>query len=291
MSAEKKRFPAPIKLSDRTLTTKRPAYIMSIVNCTPDSFWEKSRSYSPSHAAEVSLEHFENGADIVDIGGESSRPGADYVGADEQIKRIVPVIEQIRRHSTGAVSVDTRLLSVMQAARQAGADILNDISALEDDTGLATFAAAEKIPVILMHKRGTPLIMQRNTDYTDVVHEVGAYLCKRIRFALSQGIFADNIIADPGIGFGKDAQANISLIRSGRELACSIEKQAGCKIRLLMGLSRKSLIGTLTGKDTAERLSGSLAANLIAVQNGYEILRVHDTAQTADMLNVLNAFI
>jgi len=263
---------------------------MAIVNCTPDSFWEHSRSYSSAQAAEKALAHFEAGADIVDIGGESSRPGSDYVSAEEQIERIVPVIEEIRRRSSGVISVDTRLLSVMKAARQAGADILNDISALEDDTNLASFAASEKIPVILMHKRGTPLIMQRNTDYTDVVRDIASYLADRIEYAVSEGIAPEKIIVDSGVGFGKDRTANISLIRSGAVMLDLIEKRTGRRImHNLMGLSRKTVIGEITGKETSARLAGSLAANMIAVQRGCTIVRVHDTAETADMLRVLNA--
>lgn len=283
-------IPPPIPLANRILTTEKPAYVMAIVNCTPDSFWEHSRSYSPAQAAEKALEHFEAGADIVDIGGESSRPGSDYVSAEEQIERIVPVIEEIRRRSSGVISVDTRLLSVMKAAHQAGADILNDISALEDDTNLASFAASEKIPVILMHKRGTPLIMQRNTDYTDVVRDIASYLADRIEYAVSEGIAPEKIIVDSGVGFGKDRAANISLIRSGAVILDLIEERTGRRImHNLMGLSRKTVIGEITGKETSERLAGSLAANMIAVQRGCTIVRVHDTAETADMLRVLNA--
>ena len=283
-------IPPPIPLANRILTTEKPAYIMAIVNCTPDSFWEHSRSYSSAQAAEKALAHFEAGADIVDIGGESSRPGSDYVSAEEQIERIVPVIEEIRRRSSGVISVDTRLLSVMKAARQAGADILNDISALEDDTNLASFAASEKIPVILMHKRGTPLIMQRNTDYTDVVRDIASYLADRIEYAVSEGIAPEKIIVDSGVGFGKDRTANISLIRSGAVMLDLIEKRTGRRImHNLMGLSRKTVIGEITGKETSARLAGSLAANMIAVQRGCTIVRVHDTAETADMLRVLNA--
>lgn len=283
-------IPPPILLANRILTTEKPAYVMAIVNCTPDSFWEHSRSYSSAQAAEKALEHFEAGADIVDIGGESSRPGSDYVSAEEQIERIVPVIEEIRRRSSGVISVDTRLLSVMKAARQAGADILNDISALEDDTNLASFAASEKIPVILMHKRGTPLIMQRNTDYTDVVRDIASYLADRIEYAVSEGIAPEKIIVDSGVGFGKDRAANISLIRSGAVMLDLIERRTGRRImHNLMGLSRKTVIGEITGKETSERLAGSLAANMIAVQRGCTIVRVHDTAETADMLCVLNA--
>ena len=283
-------IPPPIPLANRILTTEKPAYVMAIVNCTPDSFWEHSRSYSSAQAAEKALAHFEAGADIVDIGGESSRPGSDYVSAEEQIERIVPVIEEIRRRSSGVISVDTRLLSVMKAARQAGADILNDISALEDDTNLASFAASEKIPVILMHKRGTPLIMQRNTDYTDVVRDIASYLADRIEYAVSEGIAPEKIIVDSGVGFGKDRAANISLIRWGAVMLDLIEKRTGRRImHNLMGLSRKTVIGEITGKETSARLAGSLAANMIAVQRGCTILRVHDTAETADMLRVLNA--
>ena len=283
-------IPPPIPLANRILTTEKPAYVMAIVNCTPDSFWEHSRSYSPAQAAEKALEHFEAGADIVDIGGESSRPGSDYVSAEEQIERIVPVIEEIRRRSSGVISVDTRLLSVMKAAHQAGADILNDISALEDDTNLASFAASEKIPVILMHKRGTPLIMQDNTDYTDVVPDIASYLSNRIEYAVSEGIEPQKIIVDPGVGFGKNRAANISLIRSGAVMLDLIEERTGRRImHNLMGLSRKTVIGEITGRETSARLAGSLAANMIAVQHGCTIVRVHDTSETADMLRVLDA--
>ncbi|MGP1509010.1 MAG: dihydropteroate synthase [Treponema lecithinolyticum] len=282
--------PLPLVLADRTITTKRSAYVMSIVNCTPDSFWKDSRCFETHKAAERVLEHFEQGADIVDIGGESTRPHSVYVSEDEQIQRVVPVIEEVRRHSNGVLSVDTRTRAVMQAARQAGADILNDVAALEDDKTLAQWAAKENIPVVLMHKRGIPLVMQNNTCYTDAVQDIALYLAKRVQYAIEQGIASDKIIIDPGIGFAKDVQANLNLVKAGAFFLNAVKKH--CRISIahaLIGVSRKSFIGEITGKDVERRLAGTLAVSFAAVQNGYTILRAHDTAEMVDMLQVLDA--
>ena len=263
--------PLPLVLADRTITTKRSAYVMSIVNCTPDSFWKDSRCFETHKAAERVLEHFEQ-------------------GADKQIQRVVPVIEEVRRHSNGVLSVDTRTRAVMQAARQAGADILNDVAALEDDKTLAQWAAKENIPVVLMHKRGIPLVMQNNTCYTDAVQDIALYLAKRVQYAIEQGIASDKIIIDPGIGFAKDVQANLNLVKAGAFFLNAVKKH--CRISIahaLIGVSRKSFIGEITGKDVERRLAGTLAISFAAVQNGYTILRAHDTAETVDMLQVLDA--
>ncbi len=261
------------------ISTELPAFVMGIINVTPDSFWEGSRSFR-TDAAEKALEMIVGGADVIDIGGESSRPGAAYVGADEELRRILPVIEEIRRHSDCPISVDTRKKTVMQAAHEAGADILNDISALEDDPELGPYAAAEKIPVILMHKRGIPAIMQNNTAYENVFEEVDSYLRQRAQYALQCGIAEDRIILDPGIGFGKDFAANRTLILRCGELG-------GGRFPVLMALSRKTCVGDMTGKSIADRLAGTLAANLLSVQNGAVILRVHDVKETRDMLCVM----
>ena len=173
-------------LKDRTLTTKLPAFVMCIANCTPDSFWKDSRVSSKN--VEWVLEQFEKGADIVDIGGESTRPGSNYIEVEEELERIIPLVQEIRKHSNGAISIDTRKSRVMEEAIKAGADILNDVSALEDDKKLVSVVAKEKIPVILMHKRQNPLTMQENTVYNDIVQDVAAYLASRAKYAISNGI-------------------------------------------------------------------------------------------------------
>ncbi len=262
------------------IRTELPAFIMGIVNATPDSFWEKSRSGSTTQGIENALSLEEDGADIIDIGGESSRPGSLYIDASEEIDRVVPIIEGIRKHSTIPISVDTRKSAVMKAALEAGADICNDISALEDDPALVLLAVERDIPVILMHKQGIPLTMQENPHYTDVVRNVADYLFARALFAGKSGIKKEKIILDPGIGFGKQYADNCALIAGLAEIA-------GHGYPVLVALSRKSFIGVMTGRETADRLSGTLAANLVSVQNGASILRVHDVRETHDILSVL----
>jgi dihydropteroate synthase len=223
-----------------------------------------------------------DGADIIDIGGESSRPGAGYVSEAEEIARILPLIEAIRKRSGVAISVDTRKKTVMRAAFEAGADILNDISALEDDPELGKYAAEVKIPVILMHKRGNPAIMQKHTVYADVFAEVNGYLLSRAEYALSCGIAKDKIILDPGIGFGKDLEANRELIKRCGELG-------GGKYPVLMALSRKTCIGEITGRSVEKRLPGTLAANVLSALFGASLLRVHDVPETVDCLKMLRS--
>ena len=268
-----------LQLAGRTLRTERPALIMGIVNATPDSFFAGSRG-----GAADALRLIDEGADIIDIGGESTRPGSSYVDCDEEIRRIVPVIEEIRRHSAVPVSVDTRKKAVMEAAYNAGADILNDVSALEDDGDMASFAAATGIPVILMHKRGIPSDMQRNTSYADVCAEVGGYLDSRAQYAVAQGIAPEKIIVDPGIGFGKDLAANRALIAGCGQLC-------GGRFPVLMALSRKTCIGEMTGEAVEGRLYGTLAADLLAVLKGASLVRVHDVAPCRNTLDVLKSFI
>ena len=264
-----------LALQKRVITTELSAFVMGIVNATPDSFWDASRG-----GTERAKKLIDEGADIIDIGGESSRPGCDYVSEEEELRRVIPLVESIRKFSDVPISVDTRKFSVMKAAFEAGADILNDISALEDDENLTSFAAESKIPVILMHKRGLPSTMQKDTEYSDVFFEVNKYLSVRADFAQKNGIEKNKIIIDPGIGFGKNLNGNAELIRRCGELC-------GGKYTVLMGLSRKSCIGSITGRDTADRLSGSLSAGLISVIQGAKILRVHDVKETVDSLKVL----
>lgn len=265
-------------LANRIIETELPAFIMGIVNVTPDSFWKNSRG-----GVEHALSLIEDGADILDIGGESTRPGSDYVSCEEEIKRIVPVIEAVRKVSDIPISVDTRKFEVMKAALEAGADILNDVSALEDDERLFDLAATSKIPVILMHKRGIPTDMQKDTSYKSVFNEVSDYLSKRAELAIQKGIDSSKIIVDPGIGFGKDTEGNFELIRRCGELCNG-------KYPVLMALSRKSCIGNVTGREVADRLSGTLTADLLSVLAGAFMVRVHDVKETLDSLKILKAF-
>ena len=264
-------------LRNKTVETNLPAFVMGIVNATPDSFFDRSRG-----GAENALRLIDEGADILDIGGESTRPGSDYVPAEEEIKRVVPVIEPVRKHSDIPISVDTRKFSVMKAAFEAGADILNDISALEDDENLAPFCAKENLPVILMHKRGIPTNMQSNTSYSDIFSEVENYLKSRVDFALKAGIKDDKIWLDPGVGFGKDVKGNFELIRRAGSLL-------GGKYPVLMALSRKSCIGAVTGREVHERLSGTLTADVLSVLHGASMIRVHDVKDAVDSLKILSA--
>ena len=268
------------QLRDRRIETSLPAFIMGILNVTPDSFWEKSRAVSVEGGVARALEMVAEGADLIDIGGESTRPGAAYVGIDEELSRVIPVIRGIRQKSRVPISVDTRKASVMEAALEAGADICNDVSALSDDPGMASLAARTGIPVILMHKQGIPESMQTDPNYSDTVREVAEYLFARAKEAELAGIARNKIILDPGIGFGKRYSDNCALIAGLPELAAG-------GYPVLMALSRKSCIGQMTGRDTPDRLSGTIAANLIAVQNGAFMVRVHDVAATRDMLSVL----
>ncbi len=265
----------------RLLSTRRPALVMGILNATADSFWENSRALSLSEGIEKALALVEEGADILDIGAESTRPGAAYVEAEVELERVIPLVEGIRRYSQIPISIDTRKATVMAAAAAAGADILNDISALDDDPLMAELAARLELTVILMHKQGEPRTMQEHPVYADVVTEVRSFLLEKARAAENAGIAGNRIILDPGIGFGKKYQDNCALLSRLADITAS-------GYPVLVGLSRKSCIGQMTGRDTADRLAGTLAANIVAVRNGARILRVHDVAAACDTLSVLS---
>ncbi|MBE6350335.1 MAG: dihydropteroate synthase [Spirochaetaceae bacterium] len=282
-------FVQPIYFSKRIVTTDLPAFVMGILNATPDSFYAGNRGTGKKKdwlqfLTDKALKMIASGVDILDIGGESTRPGSNYVDATEEIARIIPLIKEIRKFSDCPISIDTRKKIVLEAALDAGADMLNDVSALEDDELMASFVAAKNIPVVLMHKRGIPAGMQENTSYEDVVAEVCTYLQSRVAFALSAGIKKEKIILDPGIGFGKDLSGNISLIKNMKKIS------ENGKFHSIMALSRKRCIGEMCQQDVDNRLFGTLAANLVSVCNGATILRVHDVAETIDVLKVLQFF-
>jgi dihydropteroate synthase len=254
---------------------------MAIVNCNGDSFYAPSRARG-EEAVRKALEAEENGAAVIDFGGESTRPGASYIGGDEELRRLIPVIRAFRRRSSLPVSVDTRKAAVARAALDAGADIINDISALEDDGEMAPLCAERGAAVVLMHKKGKPRNMQDSPAYRDAAAEVAGYLRERAQQAEEAGIGAEKIILDPGIGFGKRTADNLELLRRLAEIR-------GKDYPLLVGLSRKSFIGEITGADAEGRLAGSLAANAAALMAGADIIRVHDVREGADLAKVLYA--
>lgn len=276
-------FPLP---SGRELYLSGRPIVMGILNVTPDSFFVASRSVDPEQAAERALAMVADGAGIIDVGGESSRPGSDYVDAEEEHRRVVPVVRRIRAQSSVAISVDTRKAAVAAAALDAGADIVNDITALRDDPGLASVCADRSAPVILMHMQGTPKTMQKEPRYDDPVAEIRAELAQFVDRARDAGI--ESIIVDPGIGFGKRLSDNL-------EILANLEAFATLGYPVLVGLSRKSFLGMILRSEdgeirpTEDRLSGTLAAHAVAVLRGADILRVHDVRQTADLVRVISA--
>ena len=256
--------------------------VMGIINCTPDSFYHNSRYNSLESAAREAKKMIDHGAHIIDIGGESTRPGSDYINPKEEIERTVPVIKAIRKFSDIPISIDTRKSAVAIEAYNEGANIINDVSALQDDPHLGEFAGENNIPVILMHKKGIPKNMQDSPYYENVIEEIKNCFIKYIKNAKTLGIIKKNIILDPGIGFGKRQEDNLLIIKNLSEF-----KELGCP--LLMGLSRKSFIGNILKNEPNERLIGSITANAISVLNGANILRVHDVKETVEMIKVLKS--
>ena len=258
--------------------------IMGILNATPDSFYPASRVPDEFSLSESVKEMVGYGVDIIDIGGESSRPGAAYVGIREEIERVVPAVRAVRSFSGVKISVDTRKSKVAEAALKAGADIINDISALEDDEELSDIIAGNGCDVVLMHKKGTPDTMQENPQYDDVLKEVCEYLSRRIEYAQKKGISRERIIVDPGFGFGKRHEDNLALLAHLDTL-----KETGC--RVLVGLSRKSIIGNILENKVDDRLNGTVVANTLAVISGADIIRVHDVKQHMEMKKIIEAVI
>jgi dihydropteroate synthase len=256
--------------------------VMGIVNVTPDSFSDGGEHASPEAAVAHGVRLAGEGADILDIGGESTRPGAEDVGVEEELRRVIPVIEGLARQTSLPISVDTSKPEVMRAAIAAGAGMINDVYALRRDGALEA-AAALDVPVVLMHMQGEPRSMQASPQYDDVVAEVHRFLAERIFAAEMAGIAKKQIVVDPGFGFGKNRDHNL-------ELLARLERFGELGVPLLAGLSRKKTIGELTGReDPHDRVSGSVAAHLIAAQRGAKLVRVHDVAATVDALKVWSA--
>jgi len=252
---------------------KKMPLVMGILNVTPDSFYAKSRKESVSSALEAALSMEKNGADIIDIGAESTRPGFTPVSAEEEKNRIIPAIKEIRKHTSIPISVDTRKGSVAQAALDAGADIVNDISAGTYDFSIIEIVKNYKCDIILMHS-------QEEACYSDVVKEVKDYLIARAEAFKNAGVPADRITLDPGLGFGKDTEHNLDLMRQ-------MEQIAALGYPVLIGCSRKRFVGAVTGADVEDRLAGTLAVNAFAASHGAAVLRVHDVRETSDMVKML----
>ncbi|MGH8123788.1 MAG: dihydropteroate synthase [Rudaea sp.] len=261
----------------RELVLDRPR-IAGIVNVTPDSFSDGGAFLDPQGATAHGLKLVEEGADLLDIGGESTRPGAQAVDAEAEIARVVPVIEALAKQVSVPIAIDTSKPEVMRAAVAAGAGMINDVFALRRD-GALDVAAELKVPVCLMHMLGEPRTMQDDPHYDDVVSDVRRFLAERIFACEMSGIAKKSIVVDPGFGFGKTLEHNLALLRG-------LDQIAALGVPLLVGLSRKAMIGTLTGREVDQRAVGSAAAALIAVQKGALIVRVHDVAATRDALAV-----
>ena len=269
-----------LRCADKTLDLSVPI-VMGVVNVTPDSFSDGGRFLNAAAAVEHGLRLAAEGAAILDIGGESTRPGAADVSVAEELRRVIPVIEQLRAATTAVVSIDTSKPEVMRAAAAAGAGLINDVRALREP-GALDAALATDCAVCLMHMQGDPRTMQHAPAYRDVVSEVKAFLLERVHVAQAAGLSAERLAIDPGFGFGKTLEHNLELLRRLRELAAA-------EVPLLAGLSRKSMVGKLTGRPAGDRIYGSIALAVIAAQNGARIIRAHDVAATVDALKILMA--
>ncbi|MGL4600072.1 MAG: dihydropteroate synthase [Plesiomonas sp.] len=269
-----------LRSKNRTLDLTRPQ-IMGILNVTPDSFSDGGQFNQQTHAIAHARAMQRAGAAIIDIGGESTRPGADIVSEAQELDRVIPVIEALSRELDVWISIDTYKPVVMREACRAGAHLINDINALQSEGALAV-VAAEQVPVCLMHMQGTPDTMQLQPQYQNVISEVSTFLQQRAEACLAAGILRENILLDPGFGFGKTLEHNYQLLNQ-------LEKLHVLNYPLLVGMSRKSMIGKLLNNKLEERLAGSLACALLAAQKGAQIIRVHDVQETADVLHVMQA--
>jgi len=255
-----------------------PPMVMGVVNATTDSFSGDGLGEDTRRAIKTGLDMFAAGAEFVDVGGESTRPGADNVPADEEIRRTTDIVKQLAGRRPGRVSIDTMKAEVAREALEAGASVVNDVNGLRGE-GMAEVIAEHDASVIIMHMQGTPRTMQKSPNYVDVVADISTFLEDRIAVAEKAGIRADRIMVDPGIGFGKNLEHNLEILTRLRELR-SLGKA------IAIGVSKKSFIGKITGSPVDDRLGGSLAAAVLAAANGANVIRVHDVAETVQALQV-----
>jgi len=263
--------------------------IMGILNVTPDSFYDGGKYYDIDRAVAHAEFMISEGAQIIDVGGESSRPGALPIAKEEEITRVVPVIKKIAKRTNTIISVDTYKAEVAERAIEAGAEIVNDISALRLDKNMVDVVRKYKVGVILMHMRGTPRTMQKNIYYKDVISDIRNFLQKRAEHAIESGVNRNSIMVDPGIGFGKTVEHNLQVLSH-------LDEFKSLNFPLVLGTSRKSFIGKILGSEKnplppEERLVGSIATYAYAVLNGVDVLRVHDVKETREMIKVLSAII
>ena len=263
-----------LHLSERT-------HIMGILNATPDSFYDGGQYFSHDRAAERIFEMVAEGADLIDIGGESTRPGSNPVGIDEEIKRVIPIIELVKGKIPVPISIDTRKSEVAEAAIESGAHMVNDVSGLRFDLKMASVTANYHVPIVVMHMKGLPKDMQQNPEYTDLIGEIYDGLEQSIHIALDHGIAKDKIIIDPGIGFGKTWDANFILLKRIKEF-----NSLGCP--MLVGVSRKSFIGKALNLKENERLMGTAAAVAVSSLKGVHLMRVHDVKEMVQVARIVD---
>ena len=268
-------------LNDWLLSKKKQSLIMGILNITPDSFSDGGDFFEKNIAIDRALEMVEQGADIIDIGGESTRPFSDSVSLKEEISRVIPVIEGICKESDVCISIDTTKSKVACEALEAGASVINDISAMEIDSLMVDVALKFNCPIVLMHMKGIPKNMQDNPQYQSLISDIKEYLLARIDFVVSKGIDRNKIIIDPGIGFGKTVENNFEIINN-------LDQFVKMNLPVLLGASRKSFIGTSLNLPEKDRLEGSIAANIIGLQKGAKIFRVHDVVETNRAMVIAN---
>lgn len=270
-----------MRISSLTANDGRPL-IMGVLNVTPDSFFDGGRCYSEGQLSMDAVlrcaeQMLNEGADLIDVGGESTRPGAAPVSQQQECDRVLPVVEALVKRFSAAVSIDTSSAAVIREGARLGAGLINDVRALQGEGALAAAVEAE-VPVCLMHMQGAPQTMQSSPAYVDVVEQVYSFLQARVRACVAAGVDPTKVLVDPGIGFGKADEHNLALIRQ-------LQKFTGLG-PVLIGVSRKSMFGRLLGRDLEDRLAGSLAVALIAMQQGASIVRVHDVAATRDVVTM-----
>lgn len=268
--------------SNYCLNLNQRTHVMGVLNVTPDSFSDGGRYYAPDKAVEHALVMDREGADIIDVGGESTRPYARKISSNEEMDRVIPVIEALTRELTIPISIDTYKCEVAQEALKCGASIINDISALRFDPQMASIAAKAGVPVILMHMKGTPENMQENPAYEDLVPEILDFLKDAVKRAVAAGISEDLIIVDPGIGFGKTFDHNLKIIKE-------LSRFEALERPVLLGTSNKAFIGHILGKEVYERDTGSMATIAYGVINGAHMVRVHNVRKAVETVRMIEA--
>jgi dihydropteroate synthase len=273
-----------LQFKKKKLSLSSRTHIMGVLNVTPDSFSDGGKFFKMENAVEQGMKMAQEGADIIDVGGESTRPGSDPLPTEEELSRVIPVIRSLSEKTDVPISIDTYKAEVAKQALDAGAQMINDISALRFDPEMKKIASEYKVPINLMHIKGTPKNMQKDPWYEDVIGEITEYLKKSIKIACDAGIDSQKIIIDPGIGFGKRLENNLNILKNLKKFSI-----LGCPI--LIGCSRKSFIGKILDVPVEERLEGSLAALAVAVMNGANIVRVHDVKESRRAAGLMDAIL